>query len=556
MYKDIFLQDIQNYLAAYHYEAPLQVSYSDFEDFHYQSSIGFILKKKYPDFDIQHLIEYLQKNTHYEQVSLTGSGFISVKVKITFNETTNLNNPAQTILVDYCGVNVAKQMHIGHIRSMFIGDFIVRLHEALGDNVIIQNHIGDWGNQFGFLLHYIQENQLQTNLSNKNLTQYYKKAYIQYQQDEVFAQQSDRTAYLLQQGSDKALYELWKTCVQVSLEEAQKTFKEFNLKMDLSHTCGESFYAPMCQEILKTLLDKKIATKEADGSVVVFFDKKSPLVLQKSNGNYLYALYDLAAIHYRVKTFQPNKIVYVVDKRQALHFEQVFEVAQKAGFASHTYLEHVGFGTILGKDKKPLKTKTGESLYLDELLAQGKEILLGTEQFQKLNTRFKEMILNKTIVGGMKYYDLKFNKGQDYIFDWEHVLNFTGGSAPYIQNAYVRIDSILYKKGLSQSPEIDWAEKWNKIESELIFQAQKTQELCASLTQAYSSQALATQMIKLCQTFHHFYESEKVLGSAREAQKLQVLGFVQNTLKQSSDILGIELYECAQKLEIKPMLKP
>lgn len=170
-------------------------------------------------------------------------------------------------------------------------------------------------------------------------------------------------------------------------------------------------------------------------------------MLQKSNGNFLYALYDLAAIKWRVENLNPDKILYVVDKRQALHFEQVFEVANKAGFTNdNVELSHIGFGTILGKDKKPLKTKSGESLYLDDLLIEGKKRLLENIHFVEMDEKFKEDILNKTIIGGMKYYDLKFNKPNDYIFDWDHVLNFTGGSAPYIQNAIVRIDSIFYKK--------------------------------------------------------------------------------------------------------------
>lgn len=557
MYKDQLEKDIKEFLKIESVEIKTQVVYSDYEDFHYQSPILFALKKKFPDFSNDKLIEYLMKTGNYEKVEITGNNFLSVKFKLSHQK--QETNIPQTVLVDYCGVNVAKQMHIGHIRSMFIGDFITRLHEAIGDKVIIQNHIGDWGNQFGFLLNYIKTNNLEEDLDNKKLTQYYKLAYELNSKDEIFAKDSAKVAYQLQNKLDTNLVNLWQKLVNISMIEAEKTFEEFNLKMDISHTRGESFYAPMCKDIITDLLNKNIATKDVDGSVLVFFDNKSPLILQKSNGNYLYGVYDIAAIKWRVENYNPDKILYVVDKRQALHFEQVFSIAQKANYVSEkNELIHVGFGTILGKDKKPLKTKSGQSLYLDDLLIEGKNILLQDKHFEVMNNSYKEEVLNKTIIGGMKYYDLKFGKQQDYIFDWEHVLNFTGGSAPYIQNAIVRIDSIFYKKWQDnyQEEAINWSFDWNADEKEIIFNCQKTIEIIKDLSSQYMSQQLATQMIKMCQLFHKYYEKEKVLGSSKESEKLQLLSLVKNTLIKACDIMGIEIYPCQQKLEKKGKIKP
>lgn len=556
MYKNQLEKDIQEFLNSENLEIKAPVVYSDYEDFHYQSSVLFSLTKKNPDFNSNKIISYLMATGHYEKIEITGNNFLSVKCNL--NPQIKNDIQSQTVLVDYCGVNVAKQMHIGHIRSMFIGDFITRLHEALGDNVVIQNHIGDWGNQFGFLLNYIKKNNLENHLDNKKLTEYYKLAYELNNNDEGFAKESAKVAYQLQNKLDDDLYKLWEKLVNISMIEAEKTFKEFNLKMDVSHTRGESFYAPFCKDIINDLLDKKIATKESDGSVVVFFDNKSPLILQKSNGNYLYGLYDIAAVKWRVENYNPDKILYVVDKRQALHFEQVFSIAKKANYVTNTtQLIHIGFGTILGKDKKPLKTKSGQSLYLDDLLAEGKNILSQDKHFEVMNETYKEEVLNKTIVGGMKYYDLKFGKQQDYIYDWEHVLNFTGGSAPYIQNAIVRIDSIFYKKWADNynEKEINWDFKWSEDEKEIIFNCQKTLEIIQDLSSQYMSQQLATQMIKLCQLFHKYYEKEKVLGSQKEEEKLQLLSFVKNTLINSCEVMGIETYPCQQKLEKKWKVK-
>jgi arginyl-tRNA synthetase len=548
MYKDKCKNDLNCFLEINNYDVTAQVVYSDFEDYHYQTPIIFALKKKYPEFKIEDLVVFLKDTGNYSKVELTGNSFISLKCKLEpMDITINVN---KTILVDYCGVNVAKQMHIGHIRSMFIGDFIVRLHEHAGDKVIIHNHIGDWGNQFGFLLNYIQENKLENDLTNKKLTQYYKEAYKKNEESEEFAKHSAEVAYELQNFQNKDLYKLWKKLVDISMSEALTTFEDLNLKISGENTQGESFYAPMCKAILEDLLSKNIATKTPDGAIVVFFDNKSPLVLQKSNGNFLYALYDLTAIKWRVENINPDKIIYVVDKRQSLHFEQVFEVAINAKYTQTTELVHLGFGTILGKDKKPLKTKSGESLYLDELLESGKEILLKDNHFINMNEVFKKEILHKTIIGGMKYYDLKFSKQQDYIFDWEHVLNFTGGSAPYVQNALVRIDSILYKTNYDKVNLLllDFNHQWSELENTIIFQCQKLDEIIGYLNIEYSSQTLTGQMIKVCQYFHKYYESEKIIGSSMELFKLQLLIYIQEKLNISCDILGIEVYQCEQIL--------
>jgi arginyl-tRNA synthetase len=563
----LYQQKISEHLTHFinevypHYASQINivVNYSDYEDYQYQTPIAFILKKLDKSFDSSTLITFLEQHypEYYQKLSITGNGFLSIKM--TLEPQSQLDSALLSsakpskIIVDYCGVNVAKQMHIGHIRSMFIGDYVVRLHQYLGDDVHIFNHIGDWGNQFGFLLAYIQDNALEDKLDNKKLTQYYKEAYQLYNENGEFAQKANHTAIQLQNYDGKTIA-LWEKLVAISMTEAGKTFEELGLKITLNDTQGESFYAPYCGALLESLIEKNIATKNEDGSVAVFFSDKSPLVLQKSNGNYLYALYDLAAIQWRYDNLQPEKMIYVVDKRQTLHFEQVFEVAKKAHLIGETtQLVHLGFGTILGQDKKPLKTKSGESLYLDDLIAQGKSILLQSEHFKNMAEDYKQEILEKTIIGGMKYYDLKFSKQQDYIFDWTHVLNFTGGSAPYIQNAIVRIDSILFKKFGMNTPVVigvlpdDYFKSAGESEQNLLFLGQKTQELLYT-DKNYSSQLLTAHAIKLCQSFHQYYEHNKILGSEKEHDKLNLMVFVLNQLQTMCDILGIQTYACAQKL--------
>lgn len=550
MYKEIFAKDLQTYLENKSLNIKGIIDYSDYEDYQYQTPILFSLKKQ-KDFISEELTSFLKNTSHYEKIEITGKGFLSVK----FNLLTDFIDPItkpKKVIVDYCGVNVAKQMHIGHIRSMFIGDFIVRTHKNSGDEVIIYNHIGDWGNQFGFLLQYIQENNLPVT-DNKKLTEYYKESYKLYSDDNLFKTRADQCATKLHNHNSEII-KLWTKCVDISLKEAQNIFNTFDLKINISDTQGESFYAEQCVGIEKELINAGVAIAQEDGALVSFINEKSPVVLKKSSGSYLYAMYDLAAIKWRMENVKPEKIIYVVDKRQSLHFEQVFAIAKKMNWCKDETLLHIGFGTILGKDKKPLKTKTGESLYLDSLLSEGYSQLLSSEHFLKIDNSFKEEILQKSVVGAMKYYDLKFNKQQDYIFDWEFVLNTKGNSAPYLQNAYVRIDSIFYKKFENNNPDICSLniQELSAIGKEVFFHCQKTQEIISNLiNDEYASQALTQQIMKISQLFHSFYEKEKILNGENENNNIALLNYLKNTLEKSSEILGISLYPCEQKLKKK-----
>lgn len=553
MYKSIISQDISNYLSLKNLTAVIELSYSSFEAYHYQSSILFQFKND-KTFNSQSLVDYLIETGHYDDVAITGKGFLSFKLDLNIQPPI-IESKKQTVIVDYCGVNVAKKMHIGHIRSMFIGDFVARSHINKGDIVIAYNHIGDWGNQFGFLLNYIKQNNLSNHLDNKKLTEYYKAAYEQYtlskeSEDKSFQIESDQVAYELQHYQNEDTLSLWKKCVDISLLDLEDTLEEFNLKMKISDTKGESFFAHFGNDIINDLMEKGLAVVDSDNSVYVPLENDKKMVIKKSNGTFLYALYDLAAIKWRVETHNPDKIIYVVDKRQSLHFDTVFKIAKKAGYAGNsTQLIHLGFGMIVGDNNKPIKTKEGKSLYLSDLLEQGKSILLESPHFSSLKEPIKSEILNKTIVGGLKFYDLKFSNHQDYLFDWKHVLNFTGGSAPYIQNAYVRIDSIFYKKYGNDTPDISLVNKGhNDLEKSLLFNIMKTYEIIDDMSSNYQSQYLTNQLVTLCSMFHKYYESDKILGHIDEDKKLSLINEIKNVIEKGCFLLGIETYQCINKM--------
>lgn len=545
MYKQVFLQDLEQFLSNNKINKNPVILYSDFEDFQYQSSLPLMIK----DLNKEDLIKFLNNTGHYDKVEITGKGFLSVKFKLAVFEKEVADK--KTIIVDYCGVNIAKKMHIGHIRSMFIGDFISRIHENNGDHVVKFNHIGDMGNQFGYLLHYIQKNKLQNSLTNDLLTQYYKAATELKNTDSVFLKESEEIAYKLHHENDEELINLWNICKSISLEDAYKTFDNLNIGLSPSDTQGESFYIPFCKTIIKDLINKGIAVKNEDNSVIVLFDNQENLLIQKSNGNFLYGLYDLAALKWRQENINPDKIVYVVDKRQSLHFQQVFSIAKKAGYVKpDVILEHVGFGSIVDENKKPLKTKSGDSPYLENLIIEGKEMLSTNEYFINMEESIKEEIINKTITGSLKFYDLKFNKNNDYQFKWDYILSASGGSAPYIYNAIVRIDSIFCKadKDVNEKIDLDTHENWSEFEKDIIFQTQKCIEITNDTVSNYQSQAITENLIKICQLFHKYYESGMILGSVDQEKKLKLLNYVYHTLVDNLNLLGIESYPCQQKM--------
>ncbi len=551
-----------------------QFSLSTFEDYDYQASLFFKIK----DTALQDkIIEAFRSNSFFEKVEATARGGVRTHLSLKFNlakvlmaqrqasEEANAkfveemdyahlgkNYPgSETVLVDYCGVNVAKQMHIGHIRSMFIGDYVVNHLEKLGKNVVIQNHIGDWGNQFGYLLEYVMEQKVDVS-DNKALTEAYKKAYEMYKDPEqaAFKEKADKRAIALQK-KDSATLEVWQKCVDTSMSQAQEFFKLFNLQIGLEHTQGESFYAPLCQSVIDELISKGVVTKNSDGLVIAEFEKLPTCVLQKGNGNFLYGAYDLAAIKWRFENFKDlSRIVYVVDKRQALHFNQIFNLAVKAGWARPEQLVHLGFGTILGLDKRPLKTKSGDNLYLDDLVKEGLEKFASGPHY---NSELDVFGVNtKSVIGALKYYDLHLSLEQDYVFDWAHVLNTKGNSAPYLQNAYVRIDSIIYKSSFAnidmQLGEED-IDVLNLEGKKLVFDCLALND---AISESYTNSAkICDSLTRIAQDFHAFYEKTKILGHTSEESYIKMLNFVANQLKSGGNLLGIEFYDCEAKLIAK-----
>jgi arginyl-tRNA synthetase len=536
--KNNIIKDINTYLLSKNINQNFKLIYSSYEDFHYQTSLLFSLKNN-KNFDTTDFLNYLKNTKNYDKVEITGNGFLSFKLSNFSYENESIKKQ-EKIIVDYCGINIAKKMHIGHIRSMFTGDFLVRLHQYLGNEVFIFNHIGDCGNQFGYLINYIISNDIKE-FNSQELTELYKKAFVKYSEDENFKENSDLIATSLQKKSNLKVLEIWNKCVETSLKDLEKFINLFSLKMNLKNVQGESFYYDMCNDIVEDLIFKKIVKVDIDNSVY-FEYKNSKIVLKKSNGNFLYSTYDLAAIKWRKDNINPDKIFYVVDKRQSKHFDLIFEISKQAGYSKNVELIHVPFGTIIDKSGKPLKTKSGESLYLEDMLNDGYDEISKFEYIQKIPEQIKNKMINTALISALKFYDLKFSKDSDYFFDWNNIFDIKGGTSGYIQQTYVRIESLILKSNI----ELDNIEfnslNLNDEENYILFNSYKLKEIIDNF-EGFQSNLIINQLIYLCAIFNKYYENNNINSASDKINKLKLIMNIKNNIKLSGDILGLTFYK-------------
>ncbi|MHC4572184.1 MAG: arginine--tRNA ligase, partial [Planctomycetota bacterium] len=417
-----------------------------------------------------------------EQPEIAGPGFINLRLKADFLADRLLeinaapenrlgidkNTGPKTIVVDFSCPNIAKQMHVGHLRSTIIGDCICRMLEFLGHEVIRQNHIGDWGTHFGMLIAHAKKlgGRKLAPLQIEDLEAFYREAQHCFDTDKDFANEARKIVAALHAG-DRVNLDYWQRIVSESRRHYQPIYKKLNVRLYITDEYGESKYRDRLPSIVQDLLNLNIAV-ESDGAVCVFpegFKNKEgeplPFIIQKSDGAYLYATTDLAALRYRVDKLKADRIVYVTDARQSLHFQMLFAVGRMAGWAKDkTELIHVAFGSVLGEDGKPLKTRSGENVKLKELLEEAIERAKAVveEKNPDLSTEKKAEIAEAVGIGAVKYADYSNNRTSDYVFSFDKMLAMDGNTAPYMQYAYARIKSIERK---AQTRDVD-------IETELV----------------------------------------------------------------------------------------
>jgi arginyl-tRNA synthetase len=521
------------------------------------------------------VVEHLDLEGIADTIELAGPGFINIHLdkhwlaaqlaKMVNDEKlgvtqrgTSPEDQAKTVVVDYSAPNLAKEMHVGHLRSTIIGDAVVRALEFRGDKVIRQNHMGDWGTQFGMLLAHLSDklnaNEVaETALSD--LENFYREAKIRFDNEEGFADRA-RDYVVKLQGGDKDCLVLWKLFIDISIAHSEDIYQKLNVTLTRDDIMGESAYNNDLPTVVEELMTKGIA-EVSEGAKVVFInemankDGDAPVfIIQKTGGGYLYATTDLSACRYRTDELKADRIIIFTDARQSLHFKQVEIVARKSGLLpAHVGYDHCPFGMMMGDDGKPFKTRTGGTIKLAELLDEA--VIRAKEVIKEKNPDYSDQQLNeiatKVGIGAVKFADLSKNRTSDYIFNWKTMLSFEGATAPYLQYAYSRIQSIFNKAQIEQTnfnADITIIEPQEKA---LALKLLQLEEVVDSVISESTPNLLCNYLYELASLYMSFYEACPILkegiDEAVKKSRLALCLNISKTLKQGLDILGIEVME-------------
>ncbi|MGL5500214.1 MAG: arginine--tRNA ligase [Plesiomonas shigelloides] len=461
--------------------------------------------------------------------------------------------PAQTIVVDYSAPNVAKEMAVHHIRSTVIGDAVVRTLEFLGNNVIRANHLGDWGTQFGMLIAYLEkiQNDENADLALSDAEGFYREAKKCYDEDEEFAVRA-RGYVVKLQGGDPYCLSMWRKLVDITMEQNQRIYDRLNVSLKSTDVMGESLYNPMLPEIVNDLKARGLAV-ESEGAQVVYlaeFKNKDGeamgVIVQKSDGGYLYTTTDIACAKYRWDNFKANRVLYFIDSRQHQHLMQAWAIVRKAGYIPEEMtLEHCAFGMMLGKDGRPFKTRSGGTVKLAELLDEATERAekLIADKNPDLSDEERAAVVNAVAMGSVKYSDLSKNRTTDYIFDWENMLSFEGNTAPYMQYAYTRVASIFKRAGVDESQLTGKIVLTDDREKALATKLMQFEEAVYSVVREGEPHLMCAYLYELAGLFSSFYEACPILNSDDQDvrnSRLKLSLLTAKTLKQGLDLLGIQ----------------
>ena len=468
------------------------------------------------------------------------------------------NTAPQTVVVDYSAPNLAKEMHVGHLRSTIIGDAVVRALEFWGDKVIRQNHMGDWGTQFGMLIAHLEDKLAAgidlESVALADLEDFYREAKKRFDDEAGFADKSRDYVVKLQSG-DAHCQKLWQLFIDTSVKHSEEVYEKLNVTLSHADIKPESAYNSMLQGIVADLKAQSLAVED-QGALVVFLqelaDKEgnpSPFIVQKTGGGFLYSTTDLAACQYRSHQLNADRIVIFTDARQALHFKQVELVARKAGYLRDgTAYDHCPFGTMMGEDGKPFKTRTGGTVKLAELLEEAvvRAKAVVQEKASDLSDDEIAEVARKVGIGAVKFADLSKNRTSDYIFSWDAMLSFEGATAPYLQYAYTRVRSILRRADIADSFSAPLVIN-EEAEKQLAVKLLRFEEALQQVMKDAQPNLLCNYLYELASLYMSFYEACPILKEGVEPtqrdSRLMLSIFTSKLLKQGLDLLGIEVME-------------
>jgi arginyl-tRNA synthetase len=540
----------------------------------YQANVALVLGKQRaenPRALAEKIVTHWDVDDLCEGPAVAGAGFINFRLRPAAIEKKTLvllrderlgvaeTGSARRIVIDFGSPNVAKPMHVGHIRSTVLGDALARIAQFLGHNVVRDNHVGDWGTQFGMVI-YGWKNLLDRQALRRDplaeIVRVYKETNEGASTDPQIREACRQELVKLQAG-DKENTEIWKECVAFSLQDFERIYKLLDVHYDLQ--CGESFYHDRLPGVVDRLLKAKIA-EISEGAVVVFFSDDpelvdKPLIVRKRDGGFNYATTDLATIDYRVDDLKADSIWYVVGAPQTLHFKQIFAIARREGYSAD--LRHIIFGSVLGEDRKLMKTRSGENVPLrgliEEACRRARKIV--DEKNPDLSDEEKSEIAEKIGIGAVKYADLSQYRTTDYIFSWDKMLSLHGNTAPYLQNAYVRIRSI-FRKAAVATPLRGATETGHKpvatsltlndpAELNLAKRLCQFAEIIPQVLNGFRPNILANYLFELANSFHAFYEACPVLKSEEptRSSRLALCDLTARVLQRGLDLLGIKVPE-------------
>ncbi|MBJ9201571.1 arginine--tRNA ligase [Citrobacter sp. FDAARGOS_156] len=516
----------------------------------------------------EQVLTHLDLNGIASKVEIAGPGFINIFLDPAFlaqhvqqaltSDRLGVTQPAkQTVVVDYSAPNVAKEMHVGHLRSTIIGDAAVRTLEFLGHNVIRANHVGDWGTQFGMLIAWLEKQQQENagEMALADLEGFYRDAKKHYDEDEAFAERA-RSYVVKLQGGDEYFREMWRKLVDITMSQNQLTYDRLNVTLTRDDVMGESLYNPMLPGIVADLKAKGLAV-ESEGATVVFLDEYKNkegepmgVIIQKKDGGYLYTTTDIACAKYRYETLHADRVLYYIDSRQHQHLMQAWTIVRKAGYVPDSVpLEHHMFGMMLGKDGKPFKTRAGGTVKLADLLDEALERArrLVAEKNPDMPADELEKLANAVGIGAVKYADLSKNRTTDYIFDWDNMLAFEGNTAPYMQYAYTRVLSVFRKADIDESALANAQVIINEDrEAQLAARLLQFEETLTVVAREGTPHVMCAYLYDVAGLFSGFYEHCPILSAENEEIRISRLKLAQltaKTLKLGLDTLGIETVE-------------
>lgn len=555
---------------------PLLVSTNNPKFGDYQANVAMSLAKPLkssPRAIATKIAENLNVSDLSETPSIAGPGFINFKLKTEYLEqqlkevhgSDRLGIPkvdsSQKVIVEYPSPNIAKEMHVGHLRPAIIGECFARIIEFLGYDLLKLNHIGDWGTPFGMLITYLKEaypdpQEAAEAANSGDLATFYRRAKKRFDEDETFKENARQAVVKLQSG-DPEILEAWERVCQLSKRSYRKIYDLLNISKDIVDR-GESFYNPFLPDVI-TDLDKAGLLVEDDGAKCVFlegFTNKDgdplPMIVQKSNGGYNYATTDLAAIRYRINVDKADRIIYTTDAGQSNHFSQIFQVARRAGWVpENVELDHAPFGLVQGEDGKRLKSRSGEAVPLKELLDEA--IARTRADIEKRlaeegRTESDEFIQNaaeKVGIGAIKYADLSQNRVSDYTFSYDRMLDLKGNTAPYMMYAYVRVQGISRKGDVDLSTLNAELKLTDESEFTLAKHLLAFDEVLDEVEKELLPNRLCQYLFELSQKFNQFYDRCSVLQSEEPSRtsRLILCDLTARSLKLGLSLLGIEVLE-------------